>query len=279
MNQKSIKPGLLLSLLVPLKMIAVPEQASVNFDDDYVSISPKDSSEITRSRKRKKFCSVIARNGCFGNLRAGNLNVSGSLTVGGVNFNSLSTIINILNSGSPLVRSVVPFSSGLITVGAAPFLTIPLTGLDMAFGSSSLVPVAGPTVIPTKTGFAFSVPEDGTLYNLTVSVDSVYAIALAVATPITFTFTVLRSPCVDGVISPYASTGLTATATTTTPAGTVFPLVAVVEGVTGCGSNAAGIPVLAGDRITIEVTPSIPVTPLILTLVAFSAGLDYAPTL
>lgn len=285
MNQASIKSLLLLSLLVPFKTMA-REEPEINFDMELSA----DNLEMLKGKKCKKFCSISARKACIGDLRVNsltvddNLTVDGSLIVNGVDFNSLITIVNILNAGTPLVRSVVPFSSGLLSLAAEssfPFIeAIPLTGLVMGFGSSSLVPVAVPTsVIPTQTGFSFSVPEAGTLYNLRVSVDSAFVAALGAETPITFTFTVLQSPCVDGTTSAYTATSLTATATTTTPAGTIFPLVALTAGTTGCGSNAAGIPVAAGDRITILVTPSVEVSPLILATAAFSAGLDYAPTL
>lgn len=258
MNKKSGMLLFLLSILVPLKIFSTQEQVLVN------------SGEHTR----RVFCSIVAGSAGIG-----------TLTIDGVNVNSLTTLANILNAGIPLVRSVVPFGSGLISLATVPVFpqiaTIPLTGLVMGFGSSSLVPAAVPTsIIPTETGFSFSVPEAGTLYNLRVSVDSTFAAALATATPITFTFAVLHSPCVSGTVSAYTATTLTATALAATPAGTVFPLAALTQGATGCGSNIVNtVPVSAGDRITILVTPSIAVLPAVLDTVAFSVGFEYAPTL
>lgn len=148
----------------------------------------------------------------------------------------------------------------------------------MGFGSSSILPISAPSgITPTTTGFAFTAPEAGTLFNLHVSVDSVYPIALGAATPVTFTFTVLQSSCSNGSVSSYTSTSLTTTALTTTPAGTIFPLAILTEGVTGCGSSSGSITVAAGDRITILVTPSMVVTPSVLSSVAFSAGLEFTP--
>lgn len=251
MEQRSIK------LFLAMSMLVLPFRAFSEVNDP----------EVTKS-KCKKFCSIIAGTACIGNLNAD------TFTLAGVPLNSLTTIATILNAGNPLVRSVVPFSSGLLTLAAVPtfpaLLNIPTTGFVMGFGSNSLFSSGSPVPdISSDTAFSFSVPEAGTIYNLRVSVDSLFLIAGT----FTYTFTVLQSPCVNGSTpSAYTVTTLTATATTTAAA--------IGQGTTGCGSNTSvSIPVAAGDRITILVTPNAVVPATTVVNAAFSAGFDYAPTL
>jgi len=228
--------------------------------------------------KTKKLCSLLVKKCLF---VQGNEVINGTLTVGGANFNNLITLVNAIAGTTTitglgtLVSSIIPYSSGLLTVGVNTPATIPTTGLVMAFGSSNITGIAAvdPTLTVTETGYAFTVPRAGTLHNLQVSVDSAYVTSLG-ATPFTFTFTLLRSPCTSGVLTDYTSTGLSATATTTAP---TSGLVGPIAGGAGCGSNAGSITVAQGDRIVMLVTPSAPVSDVVLALLSLSAGVLYSP--
>lgn len=248
------------------------------------------SCEMFAKPKSKTFCNLaVLGNLCVrGNETInGNLVVGGTITCGGANICALAPLAAAVAAGATgaagapgtvglpplgtLVSSIVPFSSGILSVATTPLT--PTAPLAMAFGSSSIVPVGVPaTLIPTETGFAFTAPAAGTLHNLQVSLDSVYALNIAAPVPLTFTYTVMRSPCVAGTFSGYVATPLSAT--TTLPAG---PLLSpLVEAPTECGSNAGSIPLAAGDRITINVTPSAAITGQ-LAFVAFSAGVMFSP--
>ncbi|MFZ5953977.1 MAG: hypothetical protein ACOYT8_02625 [Candidatus Dependentiae bacterium] len=229
------------------------------------------ASELTETRskckdyKLLKVCSLLAN--C--------VNINGTLTLNGTNINNLINISNIISSGSPLVNSLVPFSSGLLTLGVDLPLGLPTTGILLGFGSSNLADLVDPGLTVTNTGYAFSVPRAGTLHDLRVSVDSVYAIG-APSTPFSLTFTIIVSSCTAGTLTPYTATALAATATTTAPA---QPITILTAGGAGCGSSATSIPVAAGDRVALLVTPNIAIPITTLATLSLSAGVLYSPAL
>lgn len=221
--------------------------------------------------KKKKICRLIAKKACINSLCAnsatiGNLTATNSFTLGSGG--------GITTGSGILFGSIIPYSSGLITLGSTEFpLGLPTSGLVMAFGSSNLQGIVDPGVTVTDTAYAFTSPSAGTIHNLQVSVDSIYAVG-APSTPFSFTFTVLRSPCTAGSLTPYTSTGISATASTTAPAG---PITILTAGGAGCGSSAASFAVAAGDRIVLRVTPNTAITDVTLANLAFSAGLIFTP--
>lgn len=222
-------------------------------------------------RKKRKICRLIAKKACINCLVARNetvrnLTVTNSLTLG-----SGATITT--GSGATF-GSIIPYASGLVTLGSTAFPAgLPTSGLVMAFGSSNLQGTVDPGVTVTDTAFAFTAPSAGTISNLRVSVDSIYAIG-APATPFTFTFTVLSSPCTQGSLTPYSSTGISATASTTAP---TAPISVLTAGGAGCGSSSSSFAVSPGDRVVIRVTPNEAIPATTLANLAFSAGLVFTP--
>lgn len=152
-------------------------------------------------------------------------------------------------------------------------LGFPTSGILLGFGSSSLAALAEPALTLTNSAYAFSVPAVGTLHDLRVSVDTVYAIG-APSTGYTFTFTILVSSCTAGTVTPYTATALAASATTTAPA---QPIIVLTAGGAGCGSSATSIPVAAGDRVALLVTPSADIPALTISTVGITAGVLYTP--
>ncbi len=242
------------------------------------------TSSAFADRKNKEFCTVVIQK-CLkvhgnetvdGNLRVeGNLRVDGLTTLnGGVTVATGALTVGGLPFPSA-VQSIVPFSSGVVTVADLPAgAFLPANGVVMAFGNSSAV--NGTTAVAfTQSAFAFDVPHAGRLANLQVSVDPMYLVSVA-GTAFPFTFTVIRSSCVNGVVTAYSATPLTATATITSP-GTG----ALTQGPAGCGASAAGvsIPVAQGDRITILITSTAgaAIIPATIPNLAFSAGIMYFP--
>lgn len=241
---------------------------SNGFND--ITTSQEDHEAIERSHDLcKKFYSVDAYNARFNNLSVSNL------TVNNFNFNALIPLVSLLSvlgstSLTSLIRSTIPFSSGPTSTSLST-----TDGVVMGFGASATISLPL-TITPTATRFAFTAPRSGTLANLTVSVDSVFSSTVTAGQTITFTFTVLQSRCANGTVSlPYATTSLTATASTIATATGVAQ-----EGTTGCGgsSDSASLTIAKGDRITILVTADQPIITLI-DAIAFSAGLEFSPSL
>lgn len=258
-------------------------QVDQNDQLDPLSCEYQDNgSMVLRSRKNKSFCKICAKVGSVCNLTTCNLTVNGTLTLGGVSLNNLTGLAGAIGPAGAagtgtglgsLVQSIIPFSSGLITIGTSIPSPFPTTGIAMAYGSSGLEGLLANPVV-TNTAFAFTVPHAGTLHDLQVSVDSIYA-ASAPSTPFTFTFTVYHSACTAGTVTPYTATALTATASTTAPA---QPISVLTPGGAGCGS-LAGTPVTvaAGDRIVMIVTSNAVIPSTTVLNLALSAGVMYTP--
>lgn len=233
-----------------------------------VTASEMDERAKCKEYRSLKVCSLLANCANIGNL-----------TVGGTDINNLvSTVNNLVTviggaTGLPVVNSLIPFASGVLTLGVNLPLGFPTSGILLGFGSSSLAALAEPALTLTDSAFAFSVPAAGTLHDLRVSVDSVYAIG-APSTDFTFTFTILVSSCTAGTTTPYTGRGLAASATITAPA---QPITVLTAGGAGCGSSATSIPVAAGDRVALLVTPSADVPTLTISTLAITAGVLYTP--
>ena len=219
---------------------------------------------IEASRKNKTLCSLLVCK-CFQSNGTSTFNgpaiFNDTLTLGGVDLSSLVTLAEELADSDgalgTLVSSIIPYSSGLLTVATSfPGSVFPTTGLVMAFGSSNLEGIVDTGITARNTSYAFTVPAAGTLHHLRVSADSVYTLG-APATAFTLTYTLLVSHCTTGTVTAYTPTSLSATATITPPATAIL-----APGGAGCGSNAGSITVAAGDRVVLLVTPSVAIPTL-----------------
>jgi hypothetical protein len=164
---------------------------------------------------------------------------------------------------------LVAFSAGVITPSSVTFSGPVVIG----FGSNRVVLGFSPVQYGQ---YAFTVPADGQLTNLQVSVDAHFAPNTS-QIPLTYVFTVYRSPAGPPVqipSPPFSPTALVAVVTfpsvlsSTYPAGTYM---------TVSGSATGPIPVLAGDRIALVVTSDLPGTPPAIDEISFSAGLLVTP--
>ncbi len=247
--------------------------------------------QVNASRKCKTLCSLIVQN-CLrvkgneivnGNLTVDGNTSTGSLTVAGVNYNTLITLATSIGAGTgapttglgTLVSSIIPFSSGLGAATAAPItLTAGLAitaGYVIGFGDNALVTPGTLTSLLQSTygSFAFSVPEAGTLHNLQVSIDAEYILASG-ATAYPFTFTILHSSAANGAANAYTATSLVATAT--------LPGTGAAAGsFSAYGSNAGSISVAAGDRIVLLIQPTVTIPTVTITSTGFNAGVLFSP--
>ncbi len=175
---------------------------------------------------------------------------------------------------------MIHFSSGII-VPASVTSTSPVV---LGFGSNRVVAAPGLAGPPATTSdlmatqFAFSVPATGTLLDLQVSVDAHFAPNTG-QTPLTYTFTLFRSPSVNAapgfnLISAYTTTGLAATATFPATSTTTFGTGAYV---TASGHGIGPTAVTLGDRIVLHIVCNHSTTPPALDEIAFSAAVFYAP--
>jgi len=220
--------------------------------------------------KSKSFCTICAKKLCVQNA-----NIPGTLTVGTITLTGGGTTGGTtITSFSDLDNSLIPFASDPIAIAGISGSSLLTTGLVMGFGNNVLLTGITNTDTVSEGGFAFSVPSDGTLHNLQVSVDALYLLGLGNGgTSFTFNFTLLHSSAVNGTTTPYTATGLTASVTLT-------PLAGLLGGLrSASGSSAASIPVTAGDRIVMLVQPTTPVPALTISLIAFNAGVLYSPTI
>jgi hypothetical protein len=262
----------------------------------------------TRSSNTKTVCSLIAKRKITASQLkvCGNAKILGNLTVGGatmvagtsgitiegattinnltvngpLTISSSGTVTNpntlLTGSGAMLSSSLIPFSSGLVTVS---FNTLGIPSY-MGFGSSS---INGPNFAvgsPIETSYAFTVPQAGTLHHLQATVDALYAASAFSAPQVTYTFTLLKSPCNAGTgcqslaPNPYTATSLS----TTVCFAALTPSPSVMLPFSACNQNNGSISVAAGDRIVLQLTsnPSPVPRPSIFAL-AFSAGLFFTP--
>ena len=174
-----------------------------------VSLMFMQAATLQASRKNKTLCSLLVCK-CFQSNGTATFNgpavFNDTLTLDGVDLSSLVTLAEELadSDGSlgTLIRSIIPYSSGLLTLGSGTlFSGLPTTGLVIAFGASNLEGIVDPGLTVTNTAYAFTVPRAGTLHHLRVSADSRYLLA-APATSYTLTYTVLVSHCVAGTLTP-----------------------------------------------------------------------------
>jgi hypothetical protein len=168
---------------------------------------------------------------------------------------------------------MIVFSSGAIvnaTVRASPPTV-------MGFGNNQVVT---PVSSPVQFGqYAFPVPLDGVIYDLSGSIDSHFAPATA-QVPWTYIWTVYVSPS-SGSGSPdvptinYVSTGLTTSVTL--PQTTTSTFSAPGEYVSGSNLTLGPVSVNAGDRLVMVLTSDQPGTPPAVDFIGFGASLFYAP--
>lgn len=174
--------------------------------------------------------------------------------------------------------SLIPFSTGIILVGAAVVSAAPVL---MGFGSNTVETILGgeSTMPPQAGGFAFPIPANGTVQNLQISADLLVASVASInVTPLTYHFTVFLAPSapnsgVSHLASNYVTTPFTASVTFGGPANPV------VAGLFYAATNIALGPlnVSTGDRIGIRIRTdeaSDPSAPDI-TQLSFSATLSY----
>ena len=174
--------------------------------------------------------------------------------------------------------SLIPFASGII-VPASITLTSPLV---IGFGSNRVIAAPGlgqasaTTSDVMATQYAFSIPATGTLRDLQVSVDAHFAPNTG-QTPLTYTFTLYRSPSTNAspgpdLVNAYVSTGLSATATFPSTTTTTFPVGAYL---TASGHNSSAVNVTLGDRVVLYIVANHETTPPALDEIAFSAAVVY----
>jgi len=207
----------------------------------------------------------------------GMLFVDGGMVLDSCLVLTCTTAGQLLVNGLPVVTgsaafsgvSLIPFSSGVINNGV-----FTSGSILMGFGNY----VQDNSGDAARTALAFTVPTEGKLYDLNVSVDGYYTSTAAGS--LTFDFTLLVSHCDNGSLPSYSSSSLSASATLT-------PVVTLSfgQGFTGCGTNNVySLAVAAGDRVVLQVTSTSPgidcffgenecVNPL-----GFSAGVLYSPT-
>ena len=168
---------------------------------------------------------------------------------------------------------MIVFASGAIvnaTVRASPPTV-------MGFGNNQVVT---PVSSPVQFGqYAFPVPYDGVIYDLSGTVDSHFAPNTA-QVPWTYIWTVYVSPSTGSSIPDvptinYVSTGLSTFVTLGATSTTTFP----APGQYVSGTNLTGGPVTvnAGDRLVMVLTSDQPGTPPAIDEIGFGASLFYAP--
>jgi len=171
--------------------------------------------------------------------------------------------------------SLIPFSSGVITLSDI----LPSGPVVIGFGSRlpiTLFGLMGMTATLADlmaTQMAFSVPNTGTLHDLQVSVDLLVS-SSPLASPLTYTFTLYKSPSVNGLPGPtltipYTSTGLTTTVTF--PAG-ALPIGSII---TASNNNTGSTGVNIADRVVLYIQTNLNAVGTF-SAVAFSAGVLYS---
>lgn len=211
-----------------------------------------------------------------GSTTINTLIVSGNTTLGGPVTFSNPTTSTLTASGTPSFSSLIPFSSGLVTVSITP-ATLGAPSV-MAFGNSF---INGPDIAvnsPLQTGYAFSVPRDGWLHNLQANADLLYTINNITPAPQqNITFTLLRSPANFGCqhAVPNAYTALLST----TVCFSAFPSpLGFLTPASSSSQNAGSVAVSAGDRIVLQVSADpAPININFIFALALSAGVFYTP--
>lgn len=175
---------------------------------------------------------------------------------------------------------MITFSTGIILSGPTVDNAHPRL---MGFGSSTVEVISGgeSTSPPEAGGFAFPIPFDGTVQNLQISCDLLVASVTSInVTPLTYVFTVFRSPSApnDGtahLAAAYVTTLLTSSVTFGGAASPIGPLVAG-KFYAATNISLGSLVVATGDRIGVRVQTALPDSSAAdITQLSFSATLSY----
>lgn len=185
------------------------------------------------------------------------------------------------SSGGIIVFSTGIILSGDTVVSAAPIL--------MGFGSHTVEVIDGSgesTMPPEAGGFAFPIPQAGTITSMEISADLLVASEVSInSLGLQYDFTVFRSPSspnngIDHPTAPYVTTSLTGSLRFGFPNTVITP--GNPNGFRSASVLINNLPlvVAAGDRIGIRVRTLESTDPSAadITQLSFSASLTYAPS-
>jgi len=186
------------------------------------------------------------------------------------------------SQGASAAGGIIPFSTGIILVGAAVVSAAPIL---MGFGSSTVETIDGTgesTMPPQAGGFAFPIPFDGTVQNLQISADLLVASIASINTlGLQYDFTVFVAHSVpndgiDHIASGYVTTPLTSSVRFG------FPNNTITAGTFRAATNLnlGSLVVFAGDRLGIRIRTLESTDPSAadITQLSFSATLSYTPS-
>ena len=179
---------------------------------------------------------------------------------------------------------LIPFSTGIIISGATVVSAAPIL---MGFGNHTVEVINGSgesTMPPEAAGFSFPIPFNGTVQNLQISADLLVASVASInETPLTYVFTVFRSPSVPNngtahIAAPYVTTPFNSSLTFGGPASPIGPLFAGTF-YAASNLNVGSLVVNAGDRIGIRIRTAVASNGSTedITQLSFNASLSYTP--
>lgn len=173
--------------------------------------------------------------------------------------------------GAPGGGGIIPFASGIIV----PASVTSASPIVMGFGANRVIAPAATDFIVMISQYAFDITRAGFLHDLQVSVDAQYIANTALA-PLTYTFTIILSPCSTTtpfpIANPYTSTLLVATANFPNVPGPTFPVTQVL---TACGHSIGPVAVAQGDRIALRVDASLASPQTGIDSIAFNGGVEF----